>query len=135
MDTHWFKQWKKYVGFDSWDKYQMGDQNVYPGSVDNSGLLRGKHEHYTDLFLYVLLYYVILYYIKQQQQQQSGILVDWSTLLHHSGSSMHPEEGRTKKSADIVFSSLSLFLSQGFIETSSACLSFFVCFVLREVVQ
>lgn len=42
MDTHWFKQWKKYVGFDSWDKYQMGDQNVYPGPVDNSGLLRGK---------------------------------------------------------------------------------------------
>lgn len=28
-----------------------------------------------------------------------------------------------------------LFLSQGFIETSSACLSFFVRFVLREVVQ
>lgn len=42
MDSHWFKQWKKYVGFDSWDKYQMGDQNVYPGPVDNSGLLRGK---------------------------------------------------------------------------------------------
>lgn len=45
VDTHWFKQWKKYVGFDSWDKYQMGDQNVYPGSVDNSGLLRGKLEY------------------------------------------------------------------------------------------
>lgn len=42
VDSHWFKQWKKYVGFDSWDKYQMGEQNVYPGPVDNSGLLKGK---------------------------------------------------------------------------------------------
>lgn len=41
VDSHWFKQWKKYVGYDSWDKYQMGDQNVYPGPVDNSGLLKG----------------------------------------------------------------------------------------------
>lgn len=44
IDSHWFKQWKKYVGFDSWDKYQMGDQNVYPGPVDNSGLLKGQSE-------------------------------------------------------------------------------------------
>lgn len=42
MDSRWFKQWKKYVGFDSWDKYQMGDQNVYPGPIDNSGLLKGN---------------------------------------------------------------------------------------------
>lgn len=41
VDSRWFKQWKKYVGFDSWDKYQMGDQNVYPGPIDNSGLLKG----------------------------------------------------------------------------------------------
>lgn len=52
VDSHWFKQWKKYVGFDSWDKYQMGDQNVYPGPVDNSGLLRGKtDENITSLDL------------------------------------------------------------------------------------
>lgn len=42
VDSRWFKQWKKYVGFDSWDKYQMGDQNVYPGPIDNSGLLKGN---------------------------------------------------------------------------------------------
>ena len=41
VDSRWFKQWKKYVGFESWDKYQMGDQNVYPGPIDNSGLLKG----------------------------------------------------------------------------------------------
>lgn len=44
MVSHWFKQWKKYVGFDNWDKYQMGEQTVYPGPVDNSGLLRGEED-------------------------------------------------------------------------------------------
>lgn len=42
VGNRWFKQWKKYVGFDCWEKYQMGDQNVYPGPVDNSGVLKGE---------------------------------------------------------------------------------------------
>lgn len=60
MDSRWFKQWKKYVGFDSWDKYQMGEQSVYPGPVDNRGLLRdgdalGIREHLIDELDYILL--------------------------------------------------------------------------------
>ncbi|KAI1883387.1 hypothetical protein AGOR_G00230910 [Albula goreensis] len=60
IDSHWFKQWKKYVGFDSWDRYQMGQQTVYPGPVDNSGLLRdgdvmGLKEHLIDELDYILL--------------------------------------------------------------------------------
>uniref|UniRef100_A0A672KP62 Ubiquitin carboxyl-terminal hydrolase 15 n=1 Tax=Sinocyclocheilus grahami TaxID=75366 RepID=A0A672KP62_SINGR len=60
VDSRWFKQWKKYVGFDSWDKYQMGDQNVYPGAVDNSGLLTdgdvlGLKQHLIDELDYMLL--------------------------------------------------------------------------------
>uniref|UniRef100_A0A8C5HZ73 Ubiquitin carboxyl-terminal hydrolase n=1 Tax=Gouania willdenowi TaxID=441366 RepID=A0A8C5HZ73_GOUWI len=60
VDSHWFKQWKKYVGFDSWDKYQMGDQIVYPGPVDNSGLLRDGDvlaikEHLIDELDYILV--------------------------------------------------------------------------------
>eukprot|EP00063_Salmo_salar_P088150 XP_014062985.1 PREDICTED: ubiquitin carboxyl-terminal hydrolase 15 isoform X4 [Salmo salar] len=61
VDSHWFKQWRKYVGFDSWDKYQMGDQNVYPGPVDNSGLLTSGgdvlviKEHLIDELDYVLI--------------------------------------------------------------------------------
>uniref|UniRef100_A0A674BID3 Ubiquitin carboxyl-terminal hydrolase n=1 Tax=Salmo trutta TaxID=8032 RepID=A0A674BID3_SALTR len=60
VDSHWFKQWKKYVGFDSWDKYQMGDQNVYPGPVDNSGLLTNGDvlaikEHLIDELDYILI--------------------------------------------------------------------------------
>ncbi|XP_023205908.1 ubiquitin carboxyl-terminal hydrolase 15 isoform X2 [Xiphophorus maculatus] len=59
-DSRWFKQWKKYVGFDSWDKYQMGDQNVYPGPVDNSGLLKDGDvlaikEHLIDELDYILV--------------------------------------------------------------------------------
>ncbi|XP_070927625.1 ubiquitin carboxyl-terminal hydrolase 15 isoform X10 [Macaca nemestrina] len=60
VDSRWFKQWKKYVGFDSWDKYQMGDQNVYPGPIDNSGLLKdgdaqSLKEHLIDELDYILL--------------------------------------------------------------------------------
>ncbi|XP_061495842.1 ubiquitin carboxyl-terminal hydrolase 15 isoform X2 [Rhineura floridana] len=60
VDSRWFKQWKKYVGYDSWDKYQMGDQNVYPGPIDNSGLLKdgdcqSLKEHLIDELDYILL--------------------------------------------------------------------------------
>lgn len=42
IDSRWFKQWKKYVGFDSWDMYNVGERNLYPGPIDNSGLFSGK---------------------------------------------------------------------------------------------
>lgn len=42
IDSRWFKQWKKYVGFDSWDMYNVGEHSLYPGPVDNSGLFSGK---------------------------------------------------------------------------------------------
>ena len=41
MDTKWFKQWKKYVGFDNWDTSYVGDQSANPGPIDNSPLLKG----------------------------------------------------------------------------------------------
>lgn len=42
IDSRWFKQWKKYVGFDSWDLYNVGEHNLYPGPIDNSGLFSGN---------------------------------------------------------------------------------------------
>lgn len=42
IDSRWFKQWKKYVGFDSWDMYNVGERNLFPGPIDNSGLFSGK---------------------------------------------------------------------------------------------
>ncbi|XP_078727360.1 ubiquitin carboxyl-terminal hydrolase 15-like isoform X1 [Lampetra fluviatilis] len=43
IDSRWFKLWKKFVRFDSWDMHQMGQQSL-PGPVDNSGLLKETEE-------------------------------------------------------------------------------------------
>ena len=42
VDSKWFKQWKKYVGYDQWDTSSVGEQAAFPGPVDNSPLLKGK---------------------------------------------------------------------------------------------
>ncbi|XP_018431101.1 PREDICTED: ubiquitin carboxyl-terminal hydrolase 4-like, partial [Nanorana parkeri] len=60
VDSRWFKQWKKYVGFDSWDMYNVGETNQFPGPVDNSGLLADPDtqvlkEHLIDELDYVLV--------------------------------------------------------------------------------
>ncbi|KAG7477995.1 hypothetical protein MATL_G00075790 [Megalops atlanticus] len=60
IDCRWFKQWKKYVGFDSWDMYNVGEQNLFPGPIDNSGLFSDYEtqtlkEHLIDELDYVLV--------------------------------------------------------------------------------
>uniref|UniRef100_A0A671VNV3 Ubiquitin carboxyl-terminal hydrolase n=1 Tax=Sparus aurata TaxID=8175 RepID=A0A671VNV3_SPAAU len=60
IDSRWFKQWKKYVGFDSWDMYNVGERSLYPGPVDNSGLFSDQDtqalkEHLIDELDYVLV--------------------------------------------------------------------------------
>ncbi|XP_068109005.1 ubiquitin carboxyl-terminal hydrolase 4 [Hyperolius riggenbachi] len=60
VDSRWFKQWKKYVGYDSWDMYNVGDTNLFPGPVDNSGLFSDPEsqvlkEHLIDELDYVLV--------------------------------------------------------------------------------
>uniref|UniRef100_A0A8C6FP46 Ubiquitin carboxyl-terminal hydrolase n=1 Tax=Moschus moschiferus TaxID=68415 RepID=A0A8C6FP46_MOSMO len=60
IDSRWFKQWKKYVGFDSWDMYNVGEHNLYPGPIDNSGLFADPEsqtlkEHLIDELDYVLV--------------------------------------------------------------------------------
>ncbi|KAG8436185.1 hypothetical protein GDO86_007332 [Hymenochirus boettgeri] len=59
-DSRWFKQWKKYVGFDSWDMYKIGESSLYPGPVDNSGLFsdpetQALKEHLIDELDYMLV--------------------------------------------------------------------------------
>lgn len=53
IECHWLKQWKKFVGFDSWDVYGVGDQVNNPGPLDNSNLFKGTvctlHGLYTVL--------------------------------------------------------------------------------------
>ena len=41
VDCRWFKQWKKFVGFDTWDQFGVGDQANNPGPLDNSSLFSG----------------------------------------------------------------------------------------------
>lgn len=36
------KQWKKFVGFDTWDRSQVGEESANPGPIDNKSLLAGK---------------------------------------------------------------------------------------------
>ncbi|XP_039402942.1 ubiquitin carboxyl-terminal hydrolase 4 isoform X5 [Mauremys reevesii] len=60
IDSRWFKQWKKYVGFDSWDMYNVGEPNLFPGPIDNSGLfadpeIQTLKEHLIDELDYVLV--------------------------------------------------------------------------------
>ena len=42
VDQKWFKQWKKYVGFDSMDQYSAGNEAANPGSIDNGNLFKGN---------------------------------------------------------------------------------------------
>ncbi|GCC35578.1 hypothetical protein chiPu_0014064, partial [Chiloscyllium punctatum] len=60
IDSRWFKQWKKYVGFDSWDMYNVGEHGMFPGPIDNSGLFadietQALKEHLIDELDYVLV--------------------------------------------------------------------------------
>ncbi|XP_061218320.1 ubiquitin carboxyl-terminal hydrolase 4 isoform X5 [Neopsephotus bourkii] len=60
VDNRWFKQWKKYVGFDSWDMFGVGDPSLFPGPVDNSELFgdpktQSLKEHLIDELDYVLV--------------------------------------------------------------------------------
>ncbi|XP_067854552.1 ubiquitin carboxyl-terminal hydrolase 4 isoform X1 [Heptranchias perlo] len=60
IDSRWFKQWKKYVGFDSWDMYNVGERGMFPGPIDNSGLFAEVEsqvlkEHLIDELDYVLV--------------------------------------------------------------------------------
>ena len=39
----WYKQWKRYVGYDNCDKSNAGDEEINPGPIDNTSLLnQGK---------------------------------------------------------------------------------------------
>ena len=42
VNQRWLKQWKKYVGFDSWDQYSAGNETANPGPVDNGNLFKGN---------------------------------------------------------------------------------------------
>lgn len=45
VDTIWWKQWKKFVGYDTWDQFGVGEELNDPGPIDNSSLFAGKTLH------------------------------------------------------------------------------------------
>ncbi|XP_037094865.1 ubiquitin carboxyl-terminal hydrolase 15-like [Pollicipes pollicipes] len=40
IDTVWFKQWKRYVGYEERDTALMGQPSAFPGPIDNSPLMK-----------------------------------------------------------------------------------------------
>ena len=43
IGIRWYKQWKRYVGYDNWDKSNAGDEFIKPGAIDNTSFLnQGK---------------------------------------------------------------------------------------------
>ena len=42
VDVRWMKQWKTFVGFDSWDRSQVGEETANPGPINNKSLLAGR---------------------------------------------------------------------------------------------
>ncbi|KAG8128368.1 hypothetical protein E2320_015218 [Naja naja] len=60
IDSRWFKQWKKYVGFESWDLYNVGEPNVFPGPIDNSGFFTDSETQTLKKHLIEELDYVLV---------------------------------------------------------------------------
>lgn len=42
VDVAWMKQWKKYVGYDTFDQSLAGEESAYPGPMHNSNLFNSK---------------------------------------------------------------------------------------------
>ncbi|KAH3816326.1 hypothetical protein DPMN_117840 [Dreissena polymorpha] len=60
LDIKWYKQWKSYVGFDTWDHYYVGEDSANPGHIDNSPLFEDDantklKEHLIDTLDYILI--------------------------------------------------------------------------------
>ncbi|XP_067138793.1 ubiquitin carboxyl-terminal hydrolase 15-like isoform X2 [Centruroides vittatus] len=60
VDNKWFKQWRKYVGYDSWDTSNIGENTIHPGPIDNSSLFREENspeikDHLIDELDYILV--------------------------------------------------------------------------------
>lgn len=75
IDNKWFKQWKKYVGYDSWETSNVGDHTTHPGPIDNSLLFRDDgtgdiKDHLIDELDYFLL-----------PQEAWDLLVQWYSIV------------------------------------------------------
>ena len=54
VDIRWMKQWKKYVGYDTWDQSSVGKESANPGPLDNFNLFKSKCPYIVKLLPRVL---------------------------------------------------------------------------------
>ena len=52
VDLKWFKKWKKYVGFESYDVRFTGKREFFPGLIDNSALFKSMNFLMTFIAFY-----------------------------------------------------------------------------------
>ncbi|XP_052228485.1 uncharacterized protein LOC127842801 isoform X2 [Dreissena polymorpha] len=60
LDVKWYKQWKSYVGFETRDHFNVGEDSANPGHIDNSPLFEDDantklKEHLIDTLDYILI--------------------------------------------------------------------------------
>ncbi|XP_074952299.1 ubiquitin carboxyl-terminal hydrolase 4 isoform X2 [Phalacrocorax aristotelis] len=60
VGMRWFRQWKKYVGFDSWDMLGEGDPGLFPGPINNSSLFSDPETQSLKEYLIDELDYVLV---------------------------------------------------------------------------
>ena len=54
VGERWWKQWKKFVGYDTWDQFGVGEELNDPGPIYNSRLFAGKTLHYLHALFYLI---------------------------------------------------------------------------------
>ena len=47
----WWEQWKKFVGYNKWDQFGVGEKLNDPGHIDNSSLFASKTLHHLHYFI------------------------------------------------------------------------------------
>ena len=53
VDSRWWKQWRKFVGYDAWAQFGVGEELNDPGPIDNLSLFASKTLHYLhDLYYF-----------------------------------------------------------------------------------
>uniref|UniRef100_A0A1X7UAN3 Protein kinase domain-containing protein n=1 Tax=Amphimedon queenslandica TaxID=400682 RepID=A0A1X7UAN3_AMPQE len=60
VDQKWFKQWKEYTGFDSWDQHTAGEPSAHPGPIDNNDLFKDNVSERLNHHLIEELHYSLL---------------------------------------------------------------------------
>lgn len=97
IDTRWFKQWKKYIHYDSWDNSQSvpGELSQFPGPIDNSPLFTTDgppwdlKERLVDELDYVLIpregwdYLVLWHGVKGDQPDIARKVVENGMFVKH----------------------------------------------------